>query len=1623
MYTCVSGSGYMDEEKRIKSFFWPIKLEDIETNEEGRQVISINFPSSRWVPNTKVSGIKWLLKHPNAAALRKHDGTYVVAKCQLGLTWEERYAELDEEPEKPENWIEPPIVYDQMDGTNTPQETLDGYDGHLLPKGFKHTLLMGRIGPELIVTPNKKSIKSLQVSMLSPEEIIAMSAVEVFEDEIFALDRGQETPIEHGPMDHRMGSIDSTQECYTCGNAYQEHSSLDGCPGHFGHILLAAPVPNYLFLQGAGYTGSKTSPLHVTANIVCHHCHEIRATDEQLESIEFAVDTLAKTERNDFGYAQIRKLISKKVASNSTDEDKIKKLLPCPRCENKSFPVDWNHQYQKWLIKTPKKYRASDASNIEMGPMYELLENIPTNQHKFLGFFGDSKPQHMYWSVIPVAPNTARPVSYDDEGAPEPNDLTLLYQNIVFTNNRLLRRKQSNAAPSAISNFERQLYRACTHLVTSSNDALGAGGARTVRDRKGRTKTQAYKGLLDRLTGGKRKSRMRSVIQSKVVNQMSYSVVTPNPDLAVDEVGVPYAICAEVTVQEEVTLSNIEELQEMVFFVKPSVHTLGMAGKDDDKIYVPHIKFILQGGFRKDEVSKIAAFRSKVFDFDWNDTQMEDAWREHKVENEINLRDVEESTIDAMREEFAKEFNLKWKKEYRVLKLGDIVERSLMKGDIGLFNRAPSLHRQSVQGMKVMPMDQKSLSFNPTICIPFNADYDGDAMKLHFVQSPEAIEETKERMMLGKNLIHARYGKLTIATDQDQTTGLAILTMPIATKRGEYNLGTGYTHDEGIPYFNKTRMINLLSAAWYKNEDGEMEYKTELPEPDYIRNGKEYWTGRAVVSHFLPDFLNSTFKGNNPLRDENGFIIRESKDEQIYNGTFKQKEIKEVVNIRKGVLLTGTLDKTAFGEGGASIAPSFIYHYGYDKGQEELMKFIHQITRLAFEAHKQIVYTISPADCSLLDLDVRGTIKDEYDKVSTQIMKFQRAYDNRELHNLPNLTPFDYDQILKDPLGWAEGKMVGLANEYESYVTNYISDASGPQNPIQIAVRSKARGSTTNIQQMSASYGQMKYGGRRPIWGINQNRTMSHYPLLEYEPEHPRHKGFVLNSYGTGLEPDEYWLTSTAGRRSAAESSTGAIAKSGHLEYKVKRAVEDVVVGKGNNAIDVRDGTIVSFNLGGDGLRPFHIRGQGHGTLSPDGRVLTLQPLLFEFKCKHGLTLMEDCDECTKSLNVDYIFEEVSYAHATASFLVKQIEGRQILKSEADKLIKKFDWWFTESQCEIGEGIGATAAACLGEPVTQAGLRTFHSGGKFSVQGSVEGIERVVQIAKSGNPDAETIVFLREEYTKEDADAVALFCTRSFLSEYITSVQYVDDKSLIVAVDPTHIERQQVDRGFVERQINRVMDGFDLTTGLQDSDEFTLSMQNPDPRKLLLARDKLLGIQISGLSNAEFAVVEEPKEQGLGAGLYRIRIRGPTHSGTSGVLWDEIHELLEQYIEPTLTWTSEFWVVYKKLGLEAMLSCIYEQIDIQMNGDNGLGEYDHRYIQILTDRIGQKGFPVALHPNLGWGGSHNSSYLASIAGEGIIPKISSGAIMSTTDNLKGMVEAVTTGNLARLGKYVLEENR
>ena len=1596
---------------RVTYFYWPVREEQIVTAENGRNYVEFNFSEPRWVPTSFLSAKKWVLRHPNSAGLRQGADRLVIVKCKLSPTWEEfvqrRIDEGKEVPEKEEDSYDPPYIEDQTPILGEADETKEGFRGVILPANFKYELQINAYDSVSIIDLWKPEIESLQVSMLSPEQIRQMSVVEIFEHEAYTQSRTAPLPIEHGVMDPRMGSAEDKEECYTCGLTKNTNISSMNCPGHFGHIELAAPVPNYLYLRsGNSYFASLDYPLSRTVNLVCHHCYHIRATDEQLEEIEFNVDYLFEQEVNEFGAGKIASITRNQVRQNHTKQDTENKLFPCPRCDKYSPEIKWSHAFQSWQA-TPSKPIYDGPKKLDMGAVYTILENIPTEHCKFLGFGGQNKPAHMYWTVMPVAPIPIRPNSYTLDGNIDLDDLSKLYSTVVFVNNKLIKARQRNYDIGVIQRFHRELFRACTHVLTNQAGQVGTGGSKQIRDNRGRAKMVNYKGVMDRLGGvGRGKTRMRRIIQTKPVNSVSYSVLTPNPDLDIDEVGISYSTCMTITVEEEVTEENYERLQEAVINGTPNLDSAIV--NTNDFSHYPGAGYLVRGGLTREEDPTRTVQTLQDYSMENALAQMD--FDVHLEENNIDIKSMD--LIE--RKRIRSEFLLKWNRTRRtkmVLEIGDIVGRHLIKGDWGLFNRAPSLHRQSIMALKVVPMKTKSVAFNPTICIPFNADYDGDAGKVHFVQSKEAIEQAREIMNLEKNVIHGRYGKLTVATDQDETSGLALLTMPIITKAGEYNDGLGYTIDEAIPFFNQKRALQLIGAAWYRENDGTMNYPTELPEPDYKHTDRKmYWTGRQLLSSLIPDGINAIFKGNNPERNKDGSIKREATSKQLYNGEFKGKEVKETVIILDGQIIQGTLDKTSFGEGGASIAPAFFYRFGYAEGFKRMKQFIMQFTRIAFAAHLHVGYSIGTGDCSLIDFNVREEIDKQYNLAANKMMEYQVAYDERRLEKLPDLNLQDRIEIRKNPLDWVEDKIKSIATEFENHITDYVSDAVGPSNPIQIAVRSKARGKPLNIQQMSSAYGQVAYGGKRPIFGINHDRVLAHYPVNGFSKNHPRNKGFIDNCYGTGMEPDQFWLASAAGRRSIAESSQGAIATAGHLEYQLKRALEDVVVDENQNAVDVRDNTIVSFNLGGDGLRPHHIRGDGHEQLSPKGQYIVLQPLLFDFDCKHGNNLAQPCGECEKSMNLDTIFAMVAHTGTSCDKLMEFLENREILKPMATKLSKRYLEWFEESKCIPGEAIGANAAANIGEPTGQAGLRSFHGGGKFSTGGTVDGIKRILHVSAGPNPDAYTLVYLKPEFTKTDAESIARFCGEEYMENIVDSVDYGKD-FLTVVVDGTYMDRMGIDRAFTERQIRRIFGrDFPIEKSLKNGDELIIKVPEASPRDLLLARDMLLSIRISGIDGAEFAMPEYDEE----LKLWRVWIRGPRIASSAG-LWNDIHELLGDFIIPELTWSSEYWVIYKKLGLEAMLDCIYEQIDNQMNGSSGLGEYDHRYIQTMVDRIGQKGYPVVLTPQRGWGGAHSQSFLHAIGGEAIFDKISAGAMMAQNDELRGMVETVAVGKTPRIG--------
>ena len=134
-----------------------------------------------------------------------------------------------------------------------------------------------------------KEIGAIYHGMMSPEEIKLLSGdrvirhAEVYETARQSKDALPEipAPIHGGVSDLRLGSH-GRNACYTCGHtANIERNKEYSCPGHFGRIQLAVPVPNYLYITG----NIDSSPLVKTLKYTCRSCHKVVLPDEYLQPL------------------------------------------------------------------------------------------------------------------------------------------------------------------------------------------------------------------------------------------------------------------------------------------------------------------------------------------------------------------------------------------------------------------------------------------------------------------------------------------------------------------------------------------------------------------------------------------------------------------------------------------------------------------------------------------------------------------------------------------------------------------------------------------------------------------------------------------------------------------------------------------------------------------------------------------------------------------------------------------------------------------------------------------------------------------------------------------------------------------------------------------------------------------------------------------------------------------------------------------------------------------------------------------------------------------------------------------------------------------------------------------
>ncbi|KAK1308959.1 DNA-directed RNA polymerase E subunit 1 [Acorus calamus] len=221
-------------------------------------------------------------------------------------------------------------------------------------------------------------------------------------------------------------------------------------------------------------------------------------------------------------------------------------------------------------------------------------------------------------------------------------------------------------------------------------------------------------------------------------------------------------------------------------------------------------------------------------------------------------------------------------KGHTYLKIGQIVNRRVMDGDIVFLNRPPSTHKHSLQAFQVYIHDDHTVKINPLICSPLSADFDGDCIHLFYPQSLAARAEALELFHVEQQLLCSHNGSLNIQLASD-----SLLSLKLMFK---------------TPFLNKTTAQQL---AMYVSHT--------LPRPALLKNRHSgpCWTILQIIQSALPQNLDCSgdrhlICDSNILRlDSSRDMVQSSFAEVISSIFFKKgsKEALKFINILQPLLM------------------------------------------------------------------------------------------------------------------------------------------------------------------------------------------------------------------------------------------------------------------------------------------------------------------------------------------------------------------------------------------------------------------------------------------------------------------------------------------------------------------------------------------------------------------------------------------------------------------------------------------------------------------------------------------------------------------------------------------------
>ena len=616
----------------------------------------------------------------------------------------------------------------------------------------------------------------------------------------------------------------------------------------------------------------------------------------------------------------------------------------------------------------------------------------------------------------------------------------------------------------------------------------------------------------------------------------------------------------------------------------------------------------------------------------------------------------------------------------------DVLEEVIKEHPV-LLNRAPTLHRLSIQAFEPVLIEGRAIKISPLVCGPFNADFDGDQMAVHLPLSIEAQAEARFLMLSANNILKLADGKSVMSPTQDMIIGAYYLTILRREEGKRYDAEcrpdpNGEVYEPPVfASFDEALMSYQLKDTHCQDEvyvrrtvelpDGKFDNLPLPYEKTFDRDGiaanngfrgrvfvtKNEKTGKLSVTGVIKTTVGRIIYNDGMPQDLN-FVKRENPEDYL-----RLELSTEFIESIKG--------SRAIGKKHLSKIVEACFKTGYAPKASFVLDAIKE------RGYKYS--TLAALTTSVFDMKIPDEKEEIVKEAETQVAKISKMFSRGLLKEEER-----YRAVIDvwDNATDEVAKILKKQGQIDKF------------NPIWMMADSGARGSIDQIKQLSGMRGLM----------VNPQGKKIEVP--------------VKSCFRNGLSVLEYFISSHGGRKGLADTALKT-ADSGYLTRRLVDVSQDVIVREEDcSAGRSPRGTVIK------------------AILAPDGSVienledrLTGRFAAADITDENGNVIVP-CNEMISEANAKKIAGIPKYSENGVS--IRSIFNCTTRYGVCAKCYGKN--MATTLPIKIGEAVGVIAAQSIGEPGTQLTMRTFHTGGIAATGDITQGLPRVEELFEARKP-------------------------------------------------------------------------------------------------------------------------------------------------------------------------------------------------------------------------------------------------------------------------------------------------